>query len=68
MKRYYLTASFIEERIDGFQVHHTIDVEINSHDELNIKIQTFTSSYNHNYCHSMKFQLIENQTKLEVIS
>ena len=64
MKRYRLMASFIEEQRVGFQVHHTIDVEIDSHNELNEKLESFTMSYNHNYCHSMKLQLIENQTKL----
>jgi len=65
MKRYHLVAEFKEEQRKGFVVTHTIDVEIDSHNELNEKLESFTMSYNHNYCHSMKLQLIENQTKLK---
>ena len=65
MKRYHLIAEFKEEQRKGFVVTHTIDVEIDSHNELNEKLESFTMSYNHNYCHSMKLQLMENQTKLK---
>jgi len=65
MKRYHLVAEFKEEQRKGFVVTHTINIEIDSHNELNDKLESFTMSYNHNYCHSMKLQLIENQTKLK---
>jgi len=64
MKRYHLVAEFKEEQRKGFVVTHALNFETDSQAELNDKIGQFTSDYNHKFCHSMKLQLIENQTKL----
>jgi len=64
LKRYRLVAEFKEEQRKGFVVGHVLDFETDSQAELNDKIGQFTSDYNHKFCHSMKLQLIENQTKL----
>lgn len=58
--RYKLIASFQEEQRKGFVVTHQIDKEFDNNDELNQASSIFLSSYNHEYCHHLKFQVVES--------
>jgi len=57
--RYHLTAFFCEEQRKGFKVCHRIVFESDSNQEINQKAMEFLQDYNHNYCHSLKFLVIE---------
>ncbi len=59
MNRYHLTAHFVEEQRKGFRVAHTIDLESNSNEQINKRAMDFLSDYNHNYCDSLLFTVVE---------
>lgn len=58
--RYHLKAFFVEEQRKGFKVGHRIDFESDSNEKINEKAMGFLSNYNHNYCHSLLFEVKEN--------
>ena len=58
-KRYKLTGHFIIEERKGFPVHSVIDFEADSNEEINEKAMGFLSRYDHNFCHSLVFEVKE---------
>jgi len=57
--RYKVYAFFQEEQRKGFVVSHLMEKEFDDNDEMNQKVMTFLSSYNHRYCHGLIFHVDE---------